>query len=272
MADSGPLNEPYLHGHHGSVLEAHAKRTAEADAAFFLPFLKPGMRLLDVGCGPGTITQGLAQRTAPGSAIGLDVSADAIEAARARLTQSELPLAFEVGNIYAPRFAARSFDAVFAHQLLQHLGRPVDALKSMGTLVAKGGVVGVRDVDWGSATYYPVSEGMGNFLRLYRAVARRDGGEPDAGRYLRHWVREAGLTELRVSASAVSYADAEATRVWAESFATRTLHSSIADKAKEYGLATQAELEDISAAWREWGAYPDAFFSFSHTEIVAKAG
>src|SRR6266481_159590 len=100
-------NEVYQHGHHPSVVSNHAKRTAETDAAFFLPFLKPGMRLLDVGCGPGSITSGFAQRVAPGETIGIDPSAEVIVTAKslAPVTTAR-NLSFEVGSIYQPRFAA----------------------------------------------------------------------------------------------------------------------------------------------------------------------
>jgi len=262
------VGEVYQHGHHASVVASHAKRTAEADAAFFLTFLKPGMRLLDVGCGPGSITVGLASRVAPGKTIGIDPSPSVIETAKSIVGENS-NLSFEVGNIYEARFDPGSFNAMFAHQVLQHLRQPVDALRQMRTLLAPGGVLGVRDVDWGSTTFYPENNGIRHFLDLYYKLAHRNGGDPNAGRRLRNWLREAGFIETRVSTSTVSYADPIATREWAETYAARTLQSNIAEKALEYGVATQSDLEDIADGWRSWGRDPDAFFCFSHTEIVA---
>ena len=269
MASTPPAHEVYQHGHHASVVSNHAKRTAEKEAAFFLGALRAGQRLLDVGCGPGSITSGLAKRVAPGEVIGIDPSPSVIDTARSLLDPSVANLTFEVGSIYRPPFAAGSFDAVFAHQVLQHLARPVEALAHMHRLLKPGGVVGVRDVDWGSATFYPESEGMRRFLAMYYELARRNGGEPNAGRHLRRWCREAGFTETKVMTSATSYADAAATREWAHTYAERTLHSNLADKALEYGIATRADLESMAAGWRAWGEAPDAFFGFSHTEVLA---
>ena len=265
-----PANETYQHGHHVSVVANHAKRTADTSAAFFLPFVKPGMRLLDVGCGPGSITAGLAQRVEPAETIGIDPSPSVIETARSlAVAKAARYLTFEVGNILEPRFAPESFEAVFAHQVLQHLGQPVDALRQIRTLLAPGGVVGVRDVDWGSTTFYPENQGMRRFLTLYYELARRNSGEPNAGRYLRRWFREAGFAEARVTTSTVSYTDQAATGEWGGTYAERTLHSNLAHKALEFGIATRLELEEIAAAWRAWGRDPDALFCFSHTEVVA---
>jgi ubiquinone/menaquinone biosynthesis C-methylase UbiE len=269
MANSSPAHEIYQHGHHASVVDNHAKRTAETEAAFFLGALRAGLRLLDVGCGPGSITSGLAQRVAPGEAIGIDPSASVIDTARSLLDPAIGNLAFEVGSIYQPRFAAETFDRVFAHQVLQHLARPVEALVQMRRLLKPDGVIGVRDVDWGSATFYPENEGMRRFLALYYELAGRNGGEPNAGRHLRRWCHEAGFTETRVMTSATSYADPTATREWAHTYAERTLYSNLADKALAYGLATRADLEGMAESWRAWGADPDAFFCFSHTEVMA---
>jgi len=264
------MAETYLHGHHDSVLRSHRWRTAENSAGYLLAHLPPDAQVLDVGCGPGTITAGLARRVAPGETIGIDLSPGVIETAKALVKgESTHRLSFEVGNVYQPRFAADSFDAIFAHQVLQHLARPSEALLRMRALLASGGVIGVREVDWGGTTFYPDNPGMRRFLELYYELARRNGGEPNAGRHLRRWFREAGFAETRVSTSTTCYADAAATRAWGETYAERTLHSNIGDKAVEYGLATPRELASIAAGWRAWGKHPDAFFCLSHTEVVA---
>jgi ubiquinone/menaquinone biosynthesis C-methylase UbiE len=260
----------YQLGHHPAVVARHARRTAETAAAFFLPFLKPGMRLLDVGCGPGSITSGFAQRVAPGETIGIDPSADVIATAKSlACATTARNLTFEVGSIYEPCFAAGTFDAVFAHQVLQHLRHPVDALRQMRALLAPGGVLGVRVLDWGSTIFYPESEAMRRFFAVQFDLASRNGAEPNAGRPLRRWFREAGFGETRVTTSTESDANAHATRERAEMFAERVLRSSLADKALEHGIATRSDLESIAAAWRAWGRDPDAFFCFSHTEVVA---
>jgi ubiquinone/menaquinone biosynthesis C-methylase UbiE len=263
-------SETYQHGHHPAVVANHAKRTAETDAGFFVPLLKPGMSLLDVGCGPGSITMGLARLVAPGATIGIDASKSVIEMARsAARDRGATNIEFEVGNIYEPRFAAESFQAVFAHQVLQHLRRPVYALSQIRALLKPGGVVGVREVDWGTTSFFPDNAGMRRFLDLYYELGRRNGGEPNAGRYLRRWFREAGFVETRVTTSTVSYTDAAATREWGDTYADRTLNSNIAAKALEYGIATQSDLETMAAGWRAWGREEDAIFCFSHVEVVA---
>ena len=134
--------------------------------------------------------------------------------------------------------------------MLQHLRRPVEALTQIHALLRTGGVVGVRDVDWGSTFFYPDNPGMVRFLELYYELARRNGGEPNAGRHLRRWFREAGFTRTRVSTTTVSYTDRQSTREWADTYADRTLHSNIAVKALEYGIASRPELEAMASGWR----------------------
>src|SRR5206468_3477073 len=117
--------DTYTHGHAEPVLQSHRWRTAENSAGYLLPLLRPGLDLLDVGCGPGTITVDLATRVAPGRVVGLDVSADPLDEARAAATAAGVDVTFEVEDVYALEADDDSFDVVHAHQVLQHLTDPV---------------------------------------------------------------------------------------------------------------------------------------------------
>src|SRR5262245_26042507 len=111
----------YTHGHHESVLRSHRWRTAENSAAYLLPELRPGMRLLDIGCGPGNITVDLARRVAPGPTLGIDRAEDVVVQARAHAESQHVEVEVRVGDVYALDLPNGSFDVVHAHQVLQHL-------------------------------------------------------------------------------------------------------------------------------------------------------
>lgn len=119
----------YTHGHHESVLRSHRWRTAENSAKYLLPHLRPGLSLLDVGCGPGTLTADLARRVAPGPVVGVDAAAEAVAEARALGAEAgQDNLSFRVGDFRDVGLSPASFDVVHAHQVLQHLRDPVGAL------------------------------------------------------------------------------------------------------------------------------------------------
>ncbi|MGY2066928.1 class I SAM-dependent methyltransferase [Blastococcus sp. SYSU DS0619] len=174
--------DTYTHGHAEPVLQSHRWRTAENSAAYLLPSLRPGLDLLDVGCGPGTITVDLAARVAPGRVLGLDLSPDPLDEARANAERTGVAATFAVGDVYALDLPDDSFDVVHAHQVLQHLTDPVAALREMARVCRPGGVIAVRDVDYAATTWFPADDGLERWLALYRQVARRNDAEPDAGR------------------------------------------------------------------------------------------
>lgn len=257
----------YTHGHHESVLRSHRWRTVENSAAYLQPHLRPGLTLLDVGCGPGTITADFAPRLAPGAVCGIDSSADVIASAQ----RDHPAAAFLVGDVYRLQFDDASWDIVHAHQVLQHLADPVAALREMRRVVRPGGIVAARDSDYATFTWHPFDERLQKWLALYHETARANGGEPDAGRYLLSWAQQAGFTQIRVSASAWCFATAEDRAWWGSLWAERTTRSAIAEQALREGRASSDELQEMAAAWREWASAKDGWFAVLHGEIVCTA-
>src|SRR3954447_12329589 len=179
--------DTYTHGHAEPVLQSHRWRTAENSAGYLLPSLRPGLDLLDVGCGPGRITVDLAALVAPGRVVGIDVSADPLAEARAAAEAAGVAVEFAVGDVYALEAADGSFDVVHAHQVLQHLTDPVAALREMARVSRPGGVIAVRDVADATFTWSPADPGLARWVELYYGVARHNAAEPDAGRRLLSW-------------------------------------------------------------------------------------
>lgn len=263
--------DAYVHGHAESVLRAYRWRTAGNCAAYLLPVLRPGMDLLDVGCGPGTITVDLALAVAPGRAVGIDLSGEALaraaELAEARHADN---LVFDTGDVYELGYPDASFDVVHAHQVLQHLSDPVAALREMRRITRPRGVVAVRDADHASMVWYPGSEGLTEWIRVYRAVAAATEARHDAGRHLLGWARQAGFSDVTPSASTWCFATPGERTWWATQWAERFTASAISERAVADGVATRDTLQAIARAWQQWADNDDAWFALLHGEVLAR--
>jgi 2-polyprenyl-3-methyl-5-hydroxy-6-metoxy-1,4-benzoquinol methylase len=262
--------DTYTHGHADAVLQSHRWRTVENSAAYLAPHLRPGLEVLDVGCGPGTITVDLAARVAPGRVVGLDVSPAPLDEARALAERSGVAVTFGVGDVYALDAADGSFDVVHAHQVLQHLTDPVAALREMARVCRPGGLLAVRDVDYATFVWWPGDAGLDRWLDLYYGVARRNDAEPDAGRRLLAWAHAAGLRDVTATTSSWCYATPAEREWWGNSWAGRATASSFAEQAVAYGLATREELEQVADAWRRWRDADDGWLSMTHGELLIR--
>lgn len=264
----------YTHGHDESVLRSHRWRTAANSAGYLLPHLDTGRSLLDVGCGPGTITVDLARLLAPGRVVGIDTSAEVLDVARKAAADGPSSVTFARADIHD---AARPwapdgerFDIVHAHQVLQHVPDPVRTLRAMRAAGAPGGLVAARDADYAGMFWYPEIPVLDDWLELYRAVAKGNGGEPDAARHLPAWARAAGFTEIAVTSDTWCFRTEEERRWWGGLWADRTRRSATAGAAVERGLATRGDLERIADGWQLWAADPDAVFVVPHVAIVCR--
>jgi len=261
----------YTHGHHESVLRSHTWRTAENSAAYLLPHLCPGLSLLDIGCGPGTITADLARLVAPGPVIGLDASRQVVAQAQDHAnTAGVTNVRFEVGDLFALEHDDAAFDVVHAHQVLQHLGDPRSALAELRRVLRPGGVLAVRDSDYGAFVWAPPDPLLDRWLRLYLDVTERNGHNARIGPALLGLARAVGFTDVSVSSTCWTFADPESRRWWGGLWADRVRFSRLAEQAVAYELSDADELESIARAFLEWAASPDGVFVVPHVEILAR--
>ena len=237
---------------------AMAARTAPQAAAFFLPYLRAGMRLLDAGCGPGSITLDLARVVAPGEAVGIDIQPSQVERARAFAAQrGATNLRFEVADIYQLPFPDRSFDAVFAHGVLMHLRQPVRALAELRRVLRPGGIAGIRDPDWDATLLTPTTPLLDRWRALRVRVRQHNGGDPFIGRHHRRLFLDAGFARSQATAVVESAESLEQTRRHA-AFLKAQLQG-FARTATAEQWVDQATIDAMTAAIAAWAERSDAF-------------
>ncbi|MFN0146661.1 MAG: class I SAM-dependent methyltransferase [Dehalococcoidia bacterium] len=248
---------------------ALGRRTADSHAAFFMPHLRPGMRLLDAGCGPGSITVGLARAVSPAEVVGIDTDAAAIDAARtAARASGATNVQFEVYDIHRLPFGPE-FDAVFCHAVLQHVPDPVRTLRALSRVMKPGAVIGVADADYDGSIIAPRSRVLARALRLSLRVRQSRGGDLQIGRSLRRYLAEAGFEGAAASATANTVGAAASAGLTAEWQARYLEAPEFARYVVANGWTDTTALADMAGAWRAWGSNPGAYWATFWCNAVA---
>ncbi|KIW81507.1 hypothetical protein Z517_04532 [Fonsecaea pedrosoi CBS 271.37] len=262
----------YSHGHHRSVVEDHARRTAQDSAAFLLPHIRPNHTILDVGCGPGTITADLATFVPEGKVIGVDAVESVLgQASEYATSRGVTNITFQKVDANDLPFEDNSFDIVFCHQVLQHVKNPVAILKEMRRVAKPGGIVAAREADYKSFAWYPEIPEIARWAELYQKVAKTNGGEPNAGRYCHVWAKQAGFSpdEITTTWDCWRFAGQRVAQ-FAQSWTGRILQPGFMGTAVREGFSTEDEIKNLSEAWKRWGEDEDAFFAVPSGEILCR--
>ena len=260
--------ETYTVGYSDVAVRYMRRRHAGRDAGFLLPQLKSGMTVLDCGCGPGTITVGLAEAVAPGQVTGMDLEESQIEAARATARQRGTKnVEWKVASVYQLPFPDRSFDAVFSHALFEHLGEPLAALEEIKRVLRPGGIAALSSPDWSGNLMAPRDPEIEQAVQVYKAIQQRNGGNPYVGREFGRLLQEAGFSRIRLSAIYDCYEDVP---LAAELLAQR-IEEGVGKQIVAGPGLSRAEVGDLCRALRQWAKQPAVLFAQTFVDAIGYA-
>lgn len=197
-------NSNSIHGT-DALRDCYRQRRLDSEFPEIQPFLKTGQHVLDVGCGPGSITADVAQVVNPGHVVGVDSESRSVEEASANAKKQGMSnLEFQLADAYSLPFANKHFDLVYSHVVVDWLRNPVDAIKEQVRVAKSGGQVLMRVQEYGSAVFYPYFDSLEKFVRAWEVL-----GDPnDSGFFWNSFVgrrsleifEKAGLVDIQVHA------------------------------------------------------------------------
>jgi SAM-dependent methyltransferase len=213
------------------------------EALFNRVGIRPGQRVVEIGCGSGNIACWLAKKVGQsGAVVGIDNSAEQVEQARKQaLARGLRNVEFQVADAYSPRLAEGSFDVAYCRLVLMHLTEPGKALDSMRRLVRPGGHVVCEEMDLGYWLCDPPTEAIRRFYELNNILGQRRGDHFRLGPTLHRLFRAAGFARPEVDANFAMFLRGEQKRLLALTFVE------FAPEAVREGLATEAEVDGIAA-------------------------
>lgn len=259
------MKESYTPGYGDVAVRYMKRRHAERDAAFVLPHLKSGMTLLDCGCGPGTITVGLAEKVAPGRVVAVDLEPSQIAwAEKTAAARGTTNVRFEAASVYKLPFADHSFDAVYSHALFEHLSEPQSALQELRRVLRPGGLIALASPDWAGNLMAPPDSEAERAIEVLKAIQKRNGGNPYVGRELGQLLREAGFGRIALTAMYDCYEDAPL----AVELMAQRIEDGVGKQIVEGPGLNRAEVGELCRALRQWAKHPDVLFAQAFVEAI----
>lgn len=258
----------YSFGYTEGALAWMRFRTAEKCCAFFRDHVRSTSRILDCGCGPGSITVGLAQWAPDGQTVGIDVGAEQLDGAR-RLARNlgTRNVTFRQADIFELPFDDDSFDVVFSQTVLFHVPNPGKALAEIRRVLRPGGVVALRDAINACIVIWPDEPLVRELADIIRRGAQRSGGNPDIGRELGTLLHAAGFEDVFFN---LDYVQPERPdeRVDYFSLFAGAVEGKLATLAVSEGWSTAERLAEAAARCRELDDIPGSIYAVPFGQAI----
>lgn len=270
MAEPTLATPLYTCGFSEAMLRLLRGHTVHSHAAHLVPYLQPGQRVLDFGCGPGTISVGIARAIEPGELHGIDIKQAQIDLARSVADAGgHTNATFHVGDVTDLPFDDDYFDLAHGHSILTYVPDTEAVLAEVMRVLRPDGLISVREGIIGSSFVAPDFELLGDAWITFAELITADDGHPHIGRDLKRHLLEAGFTDLRPTASFTSHTTAEEVAFFWAVIRDWFLSSPVREAATEYGVISHRHLDNVERAFDQWSRHPGAFSAFAYGECLA---
>ena len=272
MTDNRTPDTPtYTMGYSDEFQKLLSRRSAATNAAHLLPYLEPGLRVLDFGCGPGTISVGLAKAVEPGELHGIEMEASQIEMARAAASAGGHDNAvFQTGDVTDLPYEDGSFDVAHCHALLMHVPDTQAALAEVKRVLKPGGILSSRELISASSFFEPELDDLRGAWTTFSNLLEANGGHPQMGKELKRTFLEAGFSDIHASTSFESYSTAGDID-FLHGFAISWFFSpDTVEAATKHGLASQEQFDDWRRMLDQWKDTPGAFAALAWGEAIGR--
>ena len=270
MSDQASQESTYTMGYSDDFQQLLDRRSVHTHATHLLPLLKSGQRVLDFGCGPGTLSVGLAEAVEPGELHGIDIEASQIELARAAAQAGgHANATFHVGDITDLPFDDDSFDVAHCHAVLMHVPDTHAALAEIKRVLKPGGIIASRESSISSSFLHPGEEESVHAWTTFARLLAGNGGHPEMGRELKAHLMQAGFSNIQASGSFDFFGATEDVAFFHGFINDWFFSPKVTAAIVQFGLASQQQLDDWRARIDEWKANPGAGGAIAFGEAIA---
>jgi SAM-dependent methyltransferase len=254
MGDDVPKD--YSIGHAESALSYMRFRSATRCCGFFRDRVDVTSTVLDCGCGPGTITLGLAEWASQGRVVGIDIGEPQLEAARRMARDRGIGnVEFQRASVFALPFPDESFDVVFSQAMFCHIPNHAGAIAEIRRVLRPAGTVAIRDIINGACIVWPNDPLLREVQRIARLGEESSGGNPDVGLELGTLLDTAGFEDVFFSIDVEQPKSPEERVVYFDLIAS-LVDGDLGALAVREGWITSERLRDVATAFRGLATVP----------------
>lgn len=269
MSESATESSTYTMGYDDDFLQMLRWRSAETHARHLLPHLESGLSVLDFGCGPGTLSVGLARAVEPGELHGIDIESSQIDLARAAAKAGgHSNASFQVADATDLPFENNTFDVAHCHTVLNHVPDTQAVLNEVKRVLKPGGIISCRELVAASCFSEPAYS-LAEAWAVFTTLVAANGGHPQMGKELKSELVEAGFKDIRATASFDTFSSPEGIAVLDGVVTEWFFSEAVVTAATTYGLATQEQFDQWKIDQERWKKHPGALGAIAFGEAIA---